>query len=210
MIEPKLDRWGQSCSDLKRMATSSSHPRTRERFSALAKIASGISITKVAADLKKHRKSLVAWVKIYNERGPSALIYRHSGAPLFEAKESGHEERDVGTSLPLPLREPLLDSLQSAFLGRLALYAGHPYVITIVNPENGSPSSLLTSQHPLRSIEIFWDDDLSYSFVSSLGAEEEIDPDTRRNIPLGYIPPLLATNLTDLRRRALLNTMKKS
>lgn len=80
MIRPDLDRWSQSVTDLALFAVQADHARTRERFLALFQIASGhFNATQWAAAIGRCHESVMAWVHLYNQQGPSALIFRHSG-----------------------------------------------------------------------------------------------------------------------------------
>ena len=80
MIRPELDRWNQTTADLGHLAVQAAHPRTRERFLALFQIASGLfNATQWAAVIGRGHESVMAWVHLYNERGPEALAFRHTG-----------------------------------------------------------------------------------------------------------------------------------
>lgn len=80
MIRPDPERWNQTPADLSRLAVSAPHPRTRERFLALFQIASGqTNATQWAAAFGRCHESVMAWVHIYNDRGPDALTYRRTG-----------------------------------------------------------------------------------------------------------------------------------
>ena len=89
MLRIDHEKWGQSVSDLRDAAVRASHPRTRERWMALYEIADGrANATVWAADNKRHHQSVMSWVHAYNERGPEALAFRHTGGwtPLFAPK----------------------------------------------------------------------------------------------------------------------------
>jgi hypothetical protein len=91
MIRPDLKKWNQSPDDLRRLATDSNHPRTRERFLALYMIASEqTNATQWAQQTGREDESVLNWVHTYNECGPDALSYRRSGghAPLLQHKKS--------------------------------------------------------------------------------------------------------------------------
>lgn len=80
MIRPDLDRWSQSVADLALLAVQADHARTRERFLALFQIASGLfNATQWAAAIGRCHESVMAWVHLDNQHGPSALIFRHTG-----------------------------------------------------------------------------------------------------------------------------------
>lgn len=62
------------------------HARTRERFMALHEIAGEqTNATVWATEIGRHFQSVQSWVHAYNEGGPAALTFRHTGGwtPLF-------------------------------------------------------------------------------------------------------------------------------
>jgi transposase len=61
----------------------------RERYVALAMIASGQPAKKVAARIGRRRQTLSAWVKHFNEEGPEGLLpnFRNSTATILTASE---------------------------------------------------------------------------------------------------------------------------
>ncbi|MFI5298707.1 MAG: helix-turn-helix domain-containing protein [Polyangiales bacterium] len=62
------------------MATKAPHARTRERFMAFYEIACGhLNATTWATASGKHFQTVMSWVHRYNERGPEAVAYRHTG-----------------------------------------------------------------------------------------------------------------------------------
>ena len=80
MICVQFTKWNQSLQDLRLTSLNASHPRTRERFHALYLIASGqFNATTCAAHVGRQDETVLAWVHLYNERGPDALVYRHTG-----------------------------------------------------------------------------------------------------------------------------------
>lgn len=91
MIRPDVKKWNQTANDLRRLATDSEHPRTRERFLALYMIASEqANATQWAEQTGREDESIMTWVHMYNERGPDAVCYRRSGGrtPLLQPKKS--------------------------------------------------------------------------------------------------------------------------
>ena len=72
-------RWKQTPDDLRELALRAPHARTRERFLALYDITQGTNATQVAAATGRHFQSVMAWVHLYNARGPDALAYRRTG-----------------------------------------------------------------------------------------------------------------------------------
>jgi hypothetical protein len=72
-------RWGQTPADLRRLATSAPHPRTRERFLALYEITQESCATRIAERTHRHPQTVLEWLHLYNTRGPEALVYRRTG-----------------------------------------------------------------------------------------------------------------------------------
>ena len=87
MLSVDHARWGQTPEDLRRLAMSASHPRTRERCLALYDITQqSRGATRVAARTGRHPQTVMGWLHAYNRRGPEALVYRRSGGrPPFAA-----------------------------------------------------------------------------------------------------------------------------
>src|SRR3954468_18521101 len=86
MIRVEMAKWGQSLEDLRRAALEAPHRRSRERFQALYLIASGqFNATSCAAHIGRHDETVLAWVHLYNERGPDALAYRRTGGKVVAA-----------------------------------------------------------------------------------------------------------------------------
>ena len=86
MVRVEMRKWGQTLEDLRRLALQAAHPRTRERFLALAQIADGTdNATTWAARYGRQDETVMKWVHSYNDRGPDALTYRRTGgaAPLL-------------------------------------------------------------------------------------------------------------------------------
>ena len=72
-------RWGQTPEDLRRLALSAPHTRTRERALALYDIAHESCATRVAERTNRHPQTVMEWVHSYNAQGPEALAYRRTG-----------------------------------------------------------------------------------------------------------------------------------
>ena len=86
MVRVEMTKWGQTLEDLRRASVSASHRRSRERFQALYRIASGRSdATARAAHIGRQDETVLGWVHRYDEHGPDALTYRRTGgrAPLL-------------------------------------------------------------------------------------------------------------------------------
>ncbi len=79
MLRVDHARWGQTPADLRRLAMSASHPRTRERFLALYEITQESCATRVAAQARRHPQTVLEWLHLYNTRGPKALAYQRTG-----------------------------------------------------------------------------------------------------------------------------------
>ena len=79
MLRVDHARWGQTPADLRRLATSALHPRTRERFLALYEITQESCATRVAAQARRHPQTVMEWLHLYNTRGPAALAYQRTG-----------------------------------------------------------------------------------------------------------------------------------
>jgi hypothetical protein len=90
MIRPDTAKWGLTTDDLRRLATESAHPRTRERFLALYQIAMcQTNATLWAENIGRCDECVMGWVHCFNERGPEAMIYRRTGgsAPLLHRRK---------------------------------------------------------------------------------------------------------------------------
>jgi hypothetical protein len=79
MLRVDYDRWGQTPEDLRQLATSAAHQRTRERFLALYEITQASCATQVAMRTRRHPQTVMEWLHLYNTRGPEALAYRRTG-----------------------------------------------------------------------------------------------------------------------------------
>jgi len=78
-------RWGQSPEDLRFLAVSAPHARTRERALALFEITQGRSATRLAERTGRHPQTVMGWVHAYNAQGPDALAFHRTGGrrPFF-------------------------------------------------------------------------------------------------------------------------------
>ena len=78
-------RWGPSSEDLRHLAMSAPHARTRERALAIDEITQGSCATRVAARTGRHPQTVMGWVHAYNAQGPDALTFRRTGGrrPFF-------------------------------------------------------------------------------------------------------------------------------
>src|SRR5918911_4341808 len=85
VIRVDLVRWGQTPEDLRRLALSASHARTRERARALFDITQHRCATQVAGRTGRRARTVLGWVPAYNAQGPDALAFRRTGGrrPFF-------------------------------------------------------------------------------------------------------------------------------
>ena len=79
MLRVDPARWDQTPADLRELAMSASHPRTRERFLALYEITQESCATRVAAQARRHPQTVMEWLHRYNTGGPEALTYQRTG-----------------------------------------------------------------------------------------------------------------------------------
>jgi Helix-turn-helix domain len=107
MLSVDHARWGQTLEDLRRLAVSAPHPRTRERFLALYDITQeSRGATRVAARTGRHPQTVMGWLHTYNAHGPEALVYRRTGGrPPFVPAPRPVSTRSFATpSAPLQPR----------------------------------------------------------------------------------------------------------
>ena len=86
MIQVEMAKWQQTLEDLRRASLHEAHARSRERFQALYLIASGrFNATTCALHIGRQDETVLRWVHLYNQHGPGALAYRHTGgrSPLL-------------------------------------------------------------------------------------------------------------------------------
>src|SRR5215213_339619 len=70
MLRVDHARWGQTAEDLRRLATSAPHLRTRERFLALYEVTQESCATRVAARTRRHPQTVMEWLHLYSTGGP--------------------------------------------------------------------------------------------------------------------------------------------
>ena len=87
MVRPDFRKWGQTLEDVRQLAISAEHPRSRERFQALYEIGSGqTNATRWAATIQRDDQTVLGWIHRYNAYGPEALLYQRTGGhPPFLA-----------------------------------------------------------------------------------------------------------------------------
>jgi transposase len=106
MLRVNWARWGQTPEDLRRLAMSAPHARTRERALALYDIAHGSCATTVAERTGRHPQTVMEWVHTYDEHGPEALVYRRTGGrpPFAPGSRPASAKRCARPSAMPPLR----------------------------------------------------------------------------------------------------------
>ena len=85
MLRVDYARWGQTPEDLRYLALSAPHARTRERALALFDITQHRCATQVAVRTGRRAHTVMDWVHAYNQGGPDALVIRRPGGrrPFF-------------------------------------------------------------------------------------------------------------------------------
>ena len=103
MLHVDCARWGGTAEDLRHVALSAAHARTRERALALYEITQGSCATRVAARTGRHPQTVMGWVHAYNAQGPDTLAFRRTGGrrPLFARSAKPNSAR---RSAPLSAR----------------------------------------------------------------------------------------------------------
>ena len=85
VLRVDLARWGQTPEDLRHLALSAPHARTRERALALFDITQGRCATRLAERTGRHPQTVMGWVHADNAQGPAALAFHRTGGrrPFF-------------------------------------------------------------------------------------------------------------------------------
>src|SRR3954464_805862 len=88
------EHWGQTEGDLRNLALSARHARSRERFLALHEITRGGCASAVAERTGRHPQTVMGWLHRYNQGGPEAVQYRRTGGrPPFAPRSKPHSVR---------------------------------------------------------------------------------------------------------------------
>ena len=98
MLRVDPARWDQTPADLRRLATSAPHPRTRERFLALYEITQESCATRVAERTCRHPQTVMEWLHLYNT--PEALAYQRTGPPFVRKSRPASARRSVPPNAP--------------------------------------------------------------------------------------------------------------
>ena len=101
-------RWGQTPEDLRHLALSAPHARTRERALALFDITQHRCATQVAMRTGRRAHTVMDWVHTYNQGGPDALAFRRTGGrrPLFAHSAKLNSARPSAPPSVRPRRRP--------------------------------------------------------------------------------------------------------
>jgi hypothetical protein len=105
VLRVDLARWGQTPEDLRHLALSAPHARTRERALALFDITQHRCATQVAGRTGRRAHTVMDWVHAYNAQGPDALAFRRTGGrrPFFARSAKPNSAR---RSAPPSARRP--------------------------------------------------------------------------------------------------------
>ncbi len=93
MLRVEHEQWGQRPEDLRELAVTAPHARSRERFLALYEMTLGPSATRVAARIGRHPHSVMHWVHRYNASGPGAVSYHRTGGHPPLPRDPGRPRR---------------------------------------------------------------------------------------------------------------------
>jgi Tfp pilus assembly protein PilP len=93
-------RWDQTPADLRELAMSAPHARTRERFLALYEITQESCATRVAERTRRHPQTVLEWLHLYNT--PEALTYQRTGGrpPFARRSRQASAKRFVRPNAP--------------------------------------------------------------------------------------------------------------
>ena len=107
MLSVDHARWGQTPEDLRRLAMSAPHPRTRERCLALYDITQqSRGATRIAARTGRHPQTVMGWLHADNAHGSDTLVYRRTGGrpPFVPASRLALAKPSAPPSAPRPPR----------------------------------------------------------------------------------------------------------
>jgi hypothetical protein len=133
VLRVEYARWGQSPEDLRSLALSAPHARTRERALALFDIAQHSCATQVAVRTGRRAHTGLGWGHADNAQGPDALAFRRTGGrrPLFcPHRKPNSARRSTPPSAQPPCRpelgliQPHAGRCAASSIGRVS--ASHP------------------------------------------------------------------------------------
>ncbi len=95
VIRVDCARWGQTPEDLRQLALSAPHARTRERALALFDITQHSCATHVAVRTGRRAHTVMDWVHADKAQGPDALTFRRTGGrrPFFASAAKPNSAR---------------------------------------------------------------------------------------------------------------------
>jgi hypothetical protein len=101
-------RWGQTPEDLRHLALSAPHARTRERALALLDITQHSCATPVAGRTGRRAHTGMGWVHADKAQGPDALAFRRTGGrrPFFVRAAKPNSARRSAPPSARPRRRP--------------------------------------------------------------------------------------------------------
>jgi hypothetical protein len=101
-------RWGQTPEDLRHLAVSAPHARTRERALALFDITQHSCASQVAGRTGRRAHTVLGWVHAYNAQGPDTLAFRRTGGrrPFFARRAKPNSARRSVQPSARPPRRP--------------------------------------------------------------------------------------------------------
>ena len=108
MLRVDYARWGQTPEDLRHLALSAPHARTRERALALFDITQHSCATPVAVRTGRRAHTVMDWVHASNQSGPAALAFRRTGGrrPFFAHSAKPNWARRSDPPSARPRRRP--------------------------------------------------------------------------------------------------------
>jgi transposase len=108
VLRVEYARWGQTPENLRHLALSAPHARTRERALALFDITQHRCATQVAVRTGRRAHTVMDWVHAYNQGGPDALAFRRTGGrrPLFAHSAKLNSARRSAPPSARPRRRP--------------------------------------------------------------------------------------------------------
>jgi transposase len=104
MIKADFAKWGQRLDEIRQLAITTEHERSRERFQALYMIGCGAkSASEWAQEIQRQPRTVLGWLHRYNAVGPEGVQYQHSGgrSRLLNETAQAHLVETVQTGTPV-------------------------------------------------------------------------------------------------------------